>query len=300
METVLGWLARRWRIFARPHAIQARFGEIHGPHLAASISQAAFLSLFPLLLLAIASLGYLSAAASDGRLAERIVNNLGVRDQLATAVVDAVTQAETSRVAATVIGVAGLVFAATRLSGALQFAFNTVWQVQGRGWRDRLVGLWWMLGAGLLLVASVGITVLGAVVLPEWAGPALVPFTVALNTVLWLWSMSVLPNRSAPLADLMPGAIVGAVGLEVLKWVGALVVPAMVVSASELYGTFGVLFAVFAWLLIFGRLVVYSTVVNVMRWEHRHGTTSIVIEVPRLPGSQATAATRSGRRRHSA
>lgn len=67
----------------------------------------------------------------------------------------------------------------------------------------------------------------------------------------------------------MPGAIVGAVGFEGLKWLGALVVPQMVVSASQLYGTFGVLFAVFAWLLVFGRLVVYSSVVN---WRGTIGT----------------------------
>ena len=38
--------------------------------------------------------------------------------------------------------------------------------------------------------------------------------------------------------------------------------------------------------VFFGRLVVYSAVVNVVRWEEEHGTVVIDIRVPNLPGDQ--------------
>ena len=60
-----------------------------------------------------------------------------------------------------------------------------------------------------------------------------------------------------------------AVGLEILKVVGAYYVPKAVASSSALYGSLGVIFALLAWLLIFGRLVVYSAVLNVVRYERK-------------------------------
>jgi membrane protein len=106
--------------------------------------------------------------------------------------------------------------------------------------------------------------------------------------------MKVLQNRSVDWKSLLPGAVVGAVGLEVLKAVGAIYVPRVVSSSSALYGSIGIVFAVLAWLLFFGRLVVYSTVVNVVRWEEDHGTVTAEIELPRLPGEVPVTATRAG------
>ena len=68
-------------------------------------------------------------------------------------------------------------------------------------------------------------------------------------------------------------------------------------SASALYGTLGVVFATLAWLLFFGRLVVYSAVLNVVRWEEDHGTKTVGLEVPKVPGEVALEATRAGETR---
>ena len=40
--------------------------------------------------------------------------------------------------------------------------------------------------------------------------------------------------------------------------------------------------------------MVYSAVVNVIRWEEDHGTVTAEIEIPRVPGSVPVTATRSG------
>ena len=65
-------------------------------------------------------------------------------------------------------------------------------------------------------------------------------------------------------------------------------------SSSALYGSLGVVFAVLAWLVFFGRLIVYASVLNVVRWEEDHGTVTAEVQVPRLPGQVPVEATRAG------
>ena len=271
--------------------VQERFSEIHGSYLAAAVTLTAFLSLFPLILVIISVVGFFSTQSGD--LAGTIIKNLGLTGDAAKALTTAVSKAEESRKTASVLGVIGLLWTGLGVVAALQFAMDAVWQTSGRGIKDKLVGLAWLAGAGLILVGSLAITA-ALNFLPAVFAPLALLLTLVVDVALWLWSMRVLPNRSVNWKALMPGAIVGAVGLEVLKAAGALWVPRVVARSSALYGTIGVIFAVLAWLLLFGRLVVYAAVVNVVRWEEDHGTVTAEIQLPRIPGNVPVKATRAG------
>ncbi len=264
---------------------------MHGSSLATAVTLSAFLSLFPLLLVVIAVVGFFSSHSSD--LAGSAISNLGLTGEAATALRSAITQAEKSRRAASVIGVAGLLWSGLGLVAALQFAMDAVWQTAGRGIKDKLVGLAWLAGAGLIFVASIAVTA-ALNFLPGFLAPIAFVTTFAIDTLLWMWSMRVLPNQNIGWRALLPGALVGAVGLEVLKAAGSLWVPRIVASSSALYGAIGVVFAILAWLLFFGRLVVYAAVVNVVRWEARYGTVTAEIELPRVPGEVPLKTTRAG------
>ena len=72
---------------------------------------------------------------------------------------------------------------------------------------------------------------------------------------------------------------------EVLKAAGAYYVARAVADSSQLYGSLGVVFAILAWLFFFGRLIVYSAVVNVILWEREEGTVTVVTQVPKQPGA---------------
>lgn len=271
--------------------VQDRFAEIHGTYLAAAVTLTSFLSIFPLLLVAVAVVGFISKGADD--LPNEVITSLGLTGDAATAVVSAIEQAEKSRRVASVVGLAGLLWAGLGVVAALQYALDSVWQVTGRGLRDKVYGLAWLVGAGLILVASAAITVLLNFI-PGPAAPLALAGALLVNVALWMWTLRVLPNRSLPWRALVPGAVAGGVGLEVLKVVGAVYVPRAVASSSALYGSIGVVFAVLAWLLVFGRLVVYAAVLNVVRWEEDNGTVSVEIELPKLPGQVPVTATRAG------
>ena len=119
--------------------------------------------------------------------------------------------------------------------------------------------------------------------LPAVFAPLVVVVSVATDVALLAWTSWILPNRRAPVRALLPAALLGAVGLEALKVVGAYAVPHLVARSSEVYGTIGVVFALLAWMLIFGRLIVYVAVVEARGWERAHGDRPVDVEVPALP-----------------
>ena len=275
-------------------AVQKRFGELKGGYLASAITLSSFLSLFPLLLVAMAVIGFFSA--DDPTLAQDTVEFLGLSgsSEAATIVTDAIETAEQSKAAASVVGTVGLLWSGLGLVAALQYVYDTAWQVTGRGMKDKLFGLMWLVGGAVLFASSFAVTSLISA-LPGVLAPVNIVVGMALSFGLFIWTAKVLPHRDIGFKALVPGAVVGAIGLEILKVVGGIYVPRAVASSSAVYGSIGVVFAILAWLLFFGRLVVYSAVVNVVRWEEEHGTVIIDIRVPNLPGDQNDDdATRAG------
>jgi membrane protein len=272
-------------------SVNERFGAVGGGPLSSSIALAAFVSLFPLLLVVIAVVGFWSAG--DSSFAASFVHDLGLRGTAADTVREGIATAEGSRQAASVIGLGGLLWAGLGVVGTLQTACNAVWQARGRGLVDKLVALRWLLGAGLLFLASLALGPL-LNLLPGVGVVIAIAVGLALSVALFLWTYTSLGNTHVGWRVHLPGALLVAVGFEVLKAVGGVYVPRAVASSSALYGSLGVVFAVLAWLLLYGRLIVYGAVLNVIRYEHSVGTVTAEIEVPRIDGEVPLTTTRGG------
>jgi membrane protein len=258
-----------------------RYGEVNGNFLAGAITLQSFLSLFPLLLLVLSVAGFI-AANHNPDLAVEIIAKLGLSGQAAQAFSTALQRAVDTRGTALGVATVGLLWSGLALVGSFQFAYDQVWQVEQRGIKDKLVGVAWLVGAAVLFLASAAVTtVLG--LLPGFLWPVGIALTLATNVALWLWTSKLLPNRDVGWRPLVPGAIVGGVGLEILKFVGRFWVPHLVASSSAVYGSIGVVFAILAWLFFFGRLIVYSACLNVVLYEEKAGTLRATIEVPNTP-----------------
>ncbi len=273
--------------------VQRRFGEVNGNILASAFAFNAFLSLFPLMLVAVAVLGFV-AAGSDTDLAQKAVTELGLQGQAADLVTNTIHAAEDSRQAASIVGLAGLLWSGLGVVAALQAIYDGAWQVKDRGLKDKLVGLAWLLGAALLFVASAALTTVLRW-LPGFLAPVGILVGIGVSFLLWLWTARVLPNKKVPWRLLVPGALFGAVGLELLKVAGAYWIPKAVASSSALYGSIGVVFAALAWLAFFGRLVVYEAVINVVTYERRVGTVRAVVALPSTETDDIAVANRAGR-----
>jgi uncharacterized BrkB/YihY/UPF0761 family membrane protein len=95
-------------------------------------------------------------------------------------------------------------------------------------------------GPGLLItVASVGIF-------------------VALTWQALRW----LPGPGREPRDLLPGAVLLAVGLQIMHLVGTLYLPGKIERASDTYGALGTAIVLLLWLYLFGRLMVAGGVLN--------------------------------------
>jgi membrane protein len=273
-------LGERFRPLGFVLRVQQRYNEANGRASANSITLDGFLALFALLVLAAAVLGFVSA--NDHDIAHRIVNSFGIKGNAEKIIVDAVDTARRSRRTATLVGLLALLVTGTGFALAVANTYDAAWRVQGRGLLERVIGIAWLTGALLIFVASGFATSLWTS-LPTVFAPLVVVISVFTNTVGFVWTSFVLPNRRVPLRALVPAALVGGIGLEVLKVVGGILVPRLVANSSELYGTIGAVFALLVWLLVLGRLVVYVTIIEVMHWEHGHGTAEVFVDAPTLP-----------------
>lgn len=271
--------------------VQTRFTEVQGPALANGIALQTFLSLFPIVVVAVSVVGFL--AAGDPDFASSVIDGLDLDGEVADTITTAIERAESSRRASSIIGFAGLAISALNLVTALQRASDAAWQTTGKGLRDKLRALALFGGVSAIFLASMALGALGSL-LPVGTRPATWLVGFAVNTALFLWTFSVIGRLRVPWRERLPGAALCAVGFELLKVVGGIAVPRMVESSSSLYGPLGIVFALLAWLAILGRLIVYGTVLNVVRFEDRHGTVSVPIDVPRAAAGLPVAVNRAG------
>lgn len=289
-------LAERWPWLKVALDVQERVGETNGGAIASAATVMFFVALFPLILVAIAVVGFL--ASGDATVAGDIVDALGLSGRAAEQVTEAVSHAEDSRRAASVIGFLGLLWSGLGVTSAVSLAVRTPWQRKVEGLRSKLFGLVWLVGGALTFAGAVGAGALlnrTPEVVPR---PVTSAFLIAVGLVLelafFLWTFWTLGDRRAGWRALLPGAVLGAVGFEVLKLAATVVVPRLVASSSSLYGPLGVVFALLAWLTLFSRLIVYASALNAVRWEDEHGVTTLEIKAPLFEGEEAVEADRGG------
>lgn len=273
--------------------IQERFGEIQGTALANGIALQGFLSLIPLILVAIAVTGFL--AQGDAEFATDVVKAFGLPQDGDTAgsLAEAIDNAQESRRAASVIGVLGLLWSGLAVIAAVQRATDRAWQTKAEGLKDKVGAVLWLMGAAVILLASFALTTV-LNFLPAFLAPVSILLGLAVNVGLFLWTFTQLGRAQVGWKTVLPGAVVCAVGFEILKLVGSLLVPRLVANSSALYGSLGIVIALLAWLAFFGRLLVYGAVVNVIRYEDGHGTLTVPVQVPRIDGAIALEADRAG------
>jgi membrane protein len=278
-------------LFATALGVHQRVRDVEGGPLASAVTLTFFLTLFPVLLVAIAGLGFVAADNAD--LAADLIEDLGLTGDVADMVATSVDAARDSRGATTILGFLGVLWVAVGLGAMVSQVCNRPWQLPVRGLRGRLVSLGWLLGAIALLGGAIFATGL-LEVLPGWLSPLQVLAGLALLVGFFLFTFRLLTNHPMSLRTHLPGALAGAVGVQVLNLFGALLLGNYVAGASALYGSIGVVLGLLAWLLLFGRLLVYAVCLNVVLHERAHGTVTVEIEVPRFAGEVPLQAERSG------
>jgi YihY family inner membrane protein len=169
------------------------------------------------------------------------------------------------------VGFVVVLYGGLGLANASQDAMNRVWEVPMRvraGFLPRLA-------RSLALVGTLGVGILVTMFLSRFGaantelGPAprlvLYGGGILLNVGLFAVAFRVLTSRPLSWPDVLPGAVVAAIGWEVLQAIGALFVQRSLRNMTPTYGLFAIVIGLLLWIFLEARLVLYAAQVNVVR-----------------------------------
>ena len=161
------------------------------------------------------------------------------------------------------VSLGGLLWAASGIFSAMEFAFSQIFGIKQRDLlRQKLMGLLMM----LLLVSAIAITVganaIAALFPYAWVTGFVVGSIVMVLLLALLYRF--VPNRTFRLRDVLPGALVAGVLIEVLTL--AFPVYARLAGGFNTYGAqFGLFFLLATWLYLLSELLLLGAVYNRFR-----------------------------------
>jgi membrane protein len=241
---------RRHRWVAVPIAAVYKFVDDQGGYLAALITYYGFLSLFPLLLIFSTVLGFVLPAnpVLQQQLLESALGQFPIiGDQLRSS-----AQPLRGSGSGLAIGILVALYGGLGVAVAIQNAFNQVWGVPVH----RRLGLGVLLTTALSALVAVGERFgvgarVGAVVL-----------AVGINTALFLLAFHALTARRVGFREVLPGAVLAAVAWQILQSVGAAYVGYELRGTGQVYGLFGIVLGLLAWIYVEAVVVVFAAELN--------------------------------------
>jgi len=241
--------------------------------LAGSITFFGFLALFPSLLLAASVLGFVLSSRPDllddviAKIVEYIPGPAG--DQL----IEALDVTIDSRGSVGIVGVLGLLYAGRGWISKLRLSIQNLWQGQPEEasfLKDNARDLLALIGLGGGLVASLAVTAMGTaaasflidlVGLSEFPGMTLITGTLASalaiagSTLVFCWLFGSLSGHDISFRAVAPGAILAAVGFEILKLLGGFYLS--LVSNSVSAGVFGSVVGILLFIYLASRYLLF-------------------------------------------
>jgi YihY family inner membrane protein len=137
--------------------------------------------------------------------------------------------------------------------------------------RSRLRSLLLALIVGAALVVTTGMTALASAtgrLDPHVSGITrafILGVAVLFNVVLFAFAFRLLTAEVVAVRDLLPGATFAALGWQALQALGTVYVSRVVSRNSDIYGVFGVVLGLFAWIYLAATLTVLAAEINVVR-----------------------------------
>jgi uncharacterized BrkB/YihY/UPF0761 family membrane protein len=235
--------------------------------LAGGVAYRFFFWLLSLSLLVTGALGFV-----DGDRINSALTHQGVGRLLTNAVVDASQNSQTSSWWLLLLGGWLVLWTGYMCAKALVLVHAAVWGVPppriGNPLRASLV----FTGTALGFVASMAAVrwvrseseVLGFIVT---LGEVVVPFSIWLVVSRWL------PHRGAGWLQLLPGAVLVALGVQALSLFTTYFLGPKLENATQLYGALGIATTILFWFYVVGRLVIAAATLSASLDEQRSGKT---------------------------
>jgi membrane protein len=238
------------------------FGASQATYYGSALAFAGFLAMFPMILGALSIVGLaIRDPATEARFQTLVLQVFPSSAQ--PELQNAIQGVKQSAGWFGLVSLAGLLWAASGIFSTMEFAFSQIFGIKQRDLvRQKLMGLLMM----LLLVSAIAITVGANAIAALFPYAWLTGFVVGSIVMVLLLAMlyRFVPNRSFSLRDLLPGALVAGILIEVLSL--GFPVYARLAGGFNTYGAqFGLFFLLATWLYLLSELLLLGAVYNRFR-----------------------------------
>ena len=250
-----------------------RFNTSNSGLMAAAVSFYAFLSLVPLLLVAVAVMGFFLRSPEQGyRAVSKLLQTAGLAEQGRQTLRAILAQVVRGSDAAAGFGIISLLWAGSQAFVNLERAVNTAWGCRPRGFlKGRLVAILFLFAVGALLLFSFGITTASSALRSHhiiiggrdlsasfdwvWRLVAfLLPIAITISTFMLIYKL--LPNTRVALVDALIGGAAAGVLWEAAKHVFSWYLTRFA-NYNAVYGSLAGLILLLLW-------IYYSSVVVIL------------------------------------
>lgn len=221
-----------------------RFLELEGFDRSMALAGQAFATLLPLMIV----FGTVAQGESD-ELAEDLIERLDLSGSAADTLRETVSQPPESGLS--IVGGVLLVISALSFTRAMQRMYVRAWRLEPLGLQGNVWGLLW-------LAVFIAFWSLQPAVVALFQGVLAFAVSLAISTLLWLWTPWLLLARRIPWRRLLPQAILTAVGMAALAVGAAIYLPRAVSSASAEFGILGVAFTLLSLLFAISFVLVVT------------------------------------------
>jgi uncharacterized BrkB/YihY/UPF0761 family membrane protein len=239
-----------------------------GALLAGGLAYRLFLWLLPIGLVGAEILGFWVDANEES--IEDAAKELGIGGAAVASAADAVETNSTNRILLLLTGLVLLAWFSLAFVRALQLAYSLAWGLPRPRLHHPLYAV--LLFNGLFLtvaVASAGLAWLRQEL--GLVGAVGLVLTITSQAAVALLVMWLLPRRAERWQELVPGAVLIAVGSQVLSLAVVFYFAPRIGRSSELYGTLGAASVLLVWLYLVARLIMSGAFLNATLWERRQG-----------------------------
>ena len=243
-----------------------KYGDDNAGNLCVQVTYSMFVSVFPLLLLLTTILSLVLAGHPSERV--RIMHTaLGEFPIVGQQLGQNIHVVRRSSLFGLIVGIGGLIYGSTGLAQAGLFSMEQIWNIPAAvrpNYVTRMLrALVFLLVLALALVVTTTLAGFGTFGRHNfWWGIIGEAAAVVVNVSLYLAAFRTLTPRQVATRSLIPGVVVGGVLWTVLQAAGGYVVGHDLKGASALYGFFGLVLGLVAWMYVGAQITIYAAEIN--------------------------------------